>query len=73
MKQFWKSMLRNPGGMIGLVILTIAILVALFGPWLAHAAVSLSEITRSLSLLRRSDPHPILADERPVSRLERTD
>src|ERR1700709_13222 len=34
MKQFWKAMLRNPGGMIGLVILTIAILVALFGPWL---------------------------------------
>src|SRR5260370_34827781 len=34
MKQFWKSMLRNPGGMIGLVILAIAILIALFGPWL---------------------------------------
>ena len=32
MKQFWKLMLRNPGGLIGLVILTIAILVALFGP-----------------------------------------
>ena len=34
MKQFWKSMLRNPGGMIGLVILVIAILIAVFGPWL---------------------------------------
>ena len=33
MKQFWKSMLRNPGGMIGLVILAIAVLIALFGPW----------------------------------------
>ena len=32
MKTFWKSMLRNPGGLIGLVILVIAILVALFGP-----------------------------------------
>src|SRR6202049_4544362 len=32
MKQFWKLMLRNPGGLIGLVILAIAILVALFGP-----------------------------------------
>src|ERR1700709_1194656 len=34
MKAFWKTMLRNPSGMIGLVILVIAILVALFGPWL---------------------------------------
>ena len=32
MKQFWKTMLRNPGGMIGLVILAIAVLVALVGP-----------------------------------------
>jgi hypothetical protein len=32
MKHFFKLMLRNPGGLIGLVILTIAILVALFGP-----------------------------------------
>jgi len=30
MKQFWKTLLRNPGGMIGLVILAIAILVAVF-------------------------------------------
>ena len=34
MKQFWKTMLRNPGGVIGLVILVIAVLVAVFGPWL---------------------------------------
>ena len=33
MKQFWKLLLRNPGGLIGLVILTVAILIALFGPW----------------------------------------
>src|SRR5256885_15687637 len=32
MKQFWKQMLRNPGAVIGLVILFIAIVIALFGP-----------------------------------------
>src|SRR5258708_32865090 len=32
MKQFWKLLLRNPGGLIGRVILPSAILVALFGP-----------------------------------------
>ena len=32
MKRFWKAMLRNPGGMIGLVILAVAVTVALFGP-----------------------------------------
>ena len=32
MKAFWKSMLRHPGGVIGLVILFIAIFIALFGP-----------------------------------------
>jgi peptide/nickel transport system permease protein len=31
MKKFWKAMLRNPGGLIGLVIITIAIFIALFG------------------------------------------
>jgi peptide/nickel transport system permease protein len=31
MKKFWKLMLRNPGGVIGLVIITLAIFVALFG------------------------------------------
>ncbi|MDB5653720.1 MAG: putative dipeptide transport system permease protein [Tardiphaga sp.] len=34
MKAFWKSMLRHPGGMIGLVILFIAIFIAIFGPTL---------------------------------------
>ncbi|MDF3812407.1 ABC transporter permease [Rhodopseudomonas sp. BAL398] len=34
MNRFWKSMLRNPGGMIGLVILTLAIVIAVFGPWI---------------------------------------
>jgi peptide/nickel transport system permease protein len=34
MRQAWKMLLRNPGGMIGLAILTIAIAVALFGPLL---------------------------------------
>jgi peptide/nickel transport system permease protein len=34
MKQFWKSMLRHPGGVIGLVILFIAIFIAIFGPTL---------------------------------------
>lgn len=33
MKKFWKSMLRNPGGVIGLTLLFIAICIALFGPW----------------------------------------
>src|SRR3981189_2598366 len=32
MKRFWKQILRNPSGLIGLIILVIAILVALFGP-----------------------------------------
>ena len=32
MKQFTKQMLRTPAGLIGLVILTIAILIALLGP-----------------------------------------
>lgn len=32
MKQFWKSMLRHPGGVIGLVILSIAIFIAILGP-----------------------------------------
>ena len=27
MKQFWRTMLRNPGGVIGLVILAIAVAV----------------------------------------------
>ena len=34
MKLFWRTMLRNPGGVIGLVILAIAIAVAVFGPLL---------------------------------------
>jgi peptide/nickel transport system permease protein len=34
MKQFWKQLLRNPSGAIGLVILVIAIVVAAFGPWI---------------------------------------
>lgn len=34
MKQVWRMLLRNPGGMIGVSILTIAIAVALFGPLL---------------------------------------
>ncbi len=31
MKKFWKLMLRNPGGVIGLLIITIAIFIAIFG------------------------------------------
>ncbi len=34
MKQFWKSMLRSPSGIIGLIILLLAIAVAVFGPML---------------------------------------
>ncbi|MGY3655153.1 ABC-type dipeptide/oligopeptide/nickel transport system permease component [Bradyrhizobium sp. USDA 376] len=34
MKQFWKSMLKSPSGVIGLVILLLAISVAVFGPML---------------------------------------
>jgi len=34
MKQFWTSMLRNPSGLIGLLIVIIAVAVALFGPLL---------------------------------------
>ena len=34
MKQFWKSMLRHPGGVIGMVILFIAIFIAILGPTL---------------------------------------
>ncbi|WLB20454.1 ABC transporter permease [Bradyrhizobium japonicum] len=34
MKQFWKSMLKSPSGVIGLVILVLAISVAVFGPML---------------------------------------
>ncbi len=34
MRQVWRMLLRNPGGMIGVAILTIAIAVALFGPLL---------------------------------------
>ena len=34
MRQVWRMLLRNPGGMIGTAILTIAIAVALFGPLL---------------------------------------
>jgi peptide/nickel transport system permease protein len=34
MKQFWKSMLRHPGGVIGLIILFIAIFIAILGPTL---------------------------------------
>jgi peptide/nickel transport system permease protein len=34
MTQVWKMLLRNPGGMIGIAILAIAIVVALFGPFL---------------------------------------
>ena len=32
MKQFWKQMSRNPSGLIGLTILLIAIVLAVFGP-----------------------------------------
>jgi peptide/nickel transport system permease protein len=32
MKNFWKLMLRNPGGVIGLVIVIAAIFIAIFGP-----------------------------------------
>lgn len=32
MTRFWKAMLRNPSGVIGLVLLTLAILVAVAGP-----------------------------------------
>jgi peptide/nickel transport system permease protein len=34
MKQFWKSMLRSPSGVIGLIILLLAIALAVFGPML---------------------------------------
>jgi peptide/nickel transport system permease protein len=34
MKQFWKSMLRSPSGVIGLIILLLAIGIAVFGPML---------------------------------------
>ena len=34
MRQVWRMLLRNPGGMIGVAILTIAIAVALLGPLL---------------------------------------
>ena len=34
MRQVWRMLLRNPGGMIGVAILTIAIAVALVGPLL---------------------------------------
>lgn len=34
MKQFWKSMLRSPSGVIGLIILLLAISVAVLGPLL---------------------------------------
>jgi peptide/nickel transport system permease protein len=34
MRQVWRMLLRNPGGMIGVAILAIAIAVALFGPLL---------------------------------------
>jgi peptide/nickel transport system permease protein len=34
MKKFWKLMLRNPGGVIGLVLLAIAVFVAVLGPTL---------------------------------------
>jgi peptide/nickel transport system permease protein len=34
MRAFWRSLLRNPSGLTGLVILAIAVAVALVGPWL---------------------------------------
>jgi peptide/nickel transport system permease protein len=34
MTKFWKLMLRNPGGVIGLVIVAVAIFIASFGPTL---------------------------------------
>jgi len=34
MRQVWRMLLRNPGGLIGVTILTIAIAVALIGPLL---------------------------------------
>ncbi|QPF86236.1 ABC transporter permease [Bradyrhizobium genosp. L] len=34
MSKFWRTMLRNPGGAIGLVILLLAIAIAVFGPLL---------------------------------------
>jgi peptide/nickel transport system permease protein len=34
MKQVWRMLLRNPGGMIGVGILTVAVVIALFGPLL---------------------------------------
>ena len=34
MRRFWRLLLRNPGGLIGFVILVIAIAVAVFGPLL---------------------------------------
>jgi peptide/nickel transport system permease protein len=34
MSKFWQTMLRNPGGVIGLVILLLAIAIAVFGPLL---------------------------------------
>ena len=32
MSAFWKRLLRNPSGLIGLVILVIAVAIAIFGP-----------------------------------------
>ena len=34
MKRVWRMLVCNPGGMIGVAILTVAIAVALFGPLL---------------------------------------
>ncbi|NEL70249.1 ABC transporter permease, partial [Escherichia coli] len=33
MKQFWRTMLRSPGGIIGLIILVLAIVIAVAGPF----------------------------------------
>ena len=37
MKQFAKQMLRNPSGLIGLIILLIAVVIAVFGPMIVSA------------------------------------
>ena len=34
MRRFWRTLLRNPSGLIGFVILTLAVAVAVAGPWL---------------------------------------
>ena len=63
LRQGWQRLRRNRSGMVGLVLITVVVLVAIFGPWLAPYAPN--DQSAMLSFAARGAPtwaHPFGTD-----------